>query len=97
LLQILLIRITVRNHDEERGPIDYKVALGNAIQKRRAELELTQEEVAVRANLRVGYVNRSEHGQTEFHLERFRAIARALDTTPQALMDAAWLKETNAS
>jgi transcriptional regulator with XRE-family HTH domain len=70
-----------------KPPNHYNAALGKAIETRRKALDLTQEQVAHQANLRIGYIARSEQGKTEFHLHRLRAIAAALGTTPQDLLD----------
>jgi len=70
--------------------------IGDRIKKRREELGLSQEELA----LRMGYKSRSaitkiEKGQRDINQSKIIEYAKALETTPAYLMD--WKKTDNKS
>lgn len=56
------------------------------VRKRRHELELTQEELAERADFHVNYIGGIERGQRNPSLESIVLLARALKLSPKDLM-----------
>ena len=72
------------------------MSIGNKIRNRRIELNMTQEDLA----LKVGYtskstINKIELGINDIPLSKVREFARALSTTEAYLMD--WEDETSSS
>ena len=64
--------------------LDHK-AMGQRITKRRKVLNLTQEEVAVRAGLTTTHVRNIERAHTKCSLEALCKICEALEVTPDYL------------
>jgi transcriptional regulator with XRE-family HTH domain len=62
------------------------VAFGLAIQKRRREMELSQEEAAARAGIHRTYFADVERGVRNVGIKNVVAIARGLDVTPSDLL-----------
>jgi transcriptional regulator with XRE-family HTH domain len=59
----------------------FKVLLGQAIRRRRREMDISQEELADRAGLNRTYITRVEGGERNLRLETVAQIAKALDIT----------------
>lgn len=68
----------------ERDPI--LVALGVAVQRRRRELKLSQEEAAARAGIHRTYFADVERGKRNVSLKNLVAIARGLGIRPAELL-----------
>ena len=66
--------------------IDYKL-IGARIQKRRKEKKLTQEQLAERLSVSVGYVSQIERGLTKANLEMLARICTELDCELTYLID----------
>lgn len=62
------------------------MAFGLAIQKRRREMGISQEEAASRAGVHRTYFADVERGARNIGLKNVVAIARGLDVTPSDLM-----------
>lgn len=60
--------------------------LAKKVRLRRHELNLTQEELAERANFHVNYVGGIERGLRNPSFESIIALAKALDISPKDLM-----------
>jgi transcriptional regulator with XRE-family HTH domain len=63
------------------------VQFGRAVRKRRAELGISQEELASRAGLHRTYVADVERGTRNISLENIVKLATALNISPSALFD----------
>ena len=68
----------------DRDPV--LMAFGLAIQKRRRELEISQEEAAARAGIHRTYFADVERGSRNVGFKNVVAIARGLDVTPSELL-----------
>jgi transcriptional regulator with XRE-family HTH domain len=68
----------------DRDPL--LMAFGLAIQKRRREMGLSQEEAAGRAGIHRTYFADSERGVRNVGIKNVVAIARGLDVTPSELL-----------
>ena len=66
------------------------MAFGLAIQKRRREMGISQEEAAARAGIHRTYFADVERGARNVGLKNVVAIARGLDITPSDLMKKIW-------
>lgn len=62
------------------------LAFAKKIRLRRYELELTQEQLAERANFHVNYIGGIERGERNLSLESIIALAKALECSPKDLM-----------
>jgi transcriptional regulator with XRE-family HTH domain len=58
---------------------DVKWLFGRAVRKRRRELDLSQEQLAERADLHRNYISDIERGERNPSLENIQKIARSLD------------------
>jgi len=76
---------------------DIKWLFGRAVRKRRRELDLSQEELAERAELHRNYVSDIERGDRNPSLENIHKLARALDMTVSQLFSTYGLDEVNES
>lgn len=65
------------------------VALGNAIKRIRLENKISQEKLALRAELDRSYMGRVERGDNNVALLTLLKIANALDVKMSVLLDAA--------
>lgn len=72
---------------EDRSALDIKVRFGRAIRRRRAELGISQEELAARAGLHRTYVADVERGTRNVSLENIAKLAAALNMSISALFD----------
>lgn len=61
----------------------------NRIRQIRAELDITQEQLAERVGCTAGYISRIENGQRRLHGEYIGAIAKALGVAPGELFESA--------
>ena len=68
----------------KRSPI--LVAFGTKVRMRRYELNLTQEELAERANFHVNYIGNIERAEINISLERLFELAKALEISPSMLI-----------
>ncbi len=72
------------SHNRNKTPI--RKAFGIKVRMRRFALELTQEELAEKADLHPTYVGSVERGERNIALENIIAIANALKCSPKDLM-----------
>ena len=81
--------------------MDDRIALfGLVVQNRRRELQLSQVELAGKANLSASYVSRVERGLTPPALDTLLALADALKAEPSELvleMERRWRRSVAAS
>lgn len=71
-------------HNRKKTPV--RKALGLKVRMRRYEIEMTQEELAEKANLHPTYVGSVERGERNIALENIIALAKALNCSPKELM-----------
>ena len=71
-------------HNRKKTP--ERKAFGMKVLMHRHGMELTQEELAERANLHPTYVGSVERGERNIALENIIAIAKALNCSPKELM-----------
>ena len=64
----------------------YKEVFSSVLKQRRNLLNITQEELAARADIAVRYVGHLEGGHRQPTISVFFALAYALETTPSELM-----------
>ncbi len=64
----------------------HRVEFGKRIREKRCAMELTQEELAERADLHHTYVGSVERGERNIALENIILLAKALKCSPKDLM-----------
>ena len=69
------------------GPLEPYEALGRAVRARRAELDLTQEELEGRSGLDRTYISDIERGRRNPTVQVIWVLANGLDLTPDALIE----------
>lgn len=67
--------------------VNINKALGKNIRALRKKKELTQEELAYKADLDYSYINQIENGKRNPSMEAVERIAKALGTKVQNLLD----------
>lgn len=67
--------------------VNINKALGDKIRERRLKKELTQEELAHRADLDYSYINQIENGKRNPSMEAVEKIAKALGVKAKDLID----------
>ena len=72
------------SHNRKKTPV--RRAFGLKVRMRRFEIEMTQEELAEKADLHPTYVGSVERGERNISLENIIAIAQALKCSPKDLM-----------
>ncbi len=71
-------------YNRKRTPL--QKAFGMKVRMRRYEIEMTQEELAEKADLHPTYVGSVERGERNIALENIVALAMALGCSPKDLM-----------
>jgi transcriptional regulator with XRE-family HTH domain len=66
--------------------IDWKDAVARAVRRHRADLGISQEELAEKANSGRGYISRIESGSVDVSLAVFVRLAIALEMEPWELL-----------
>jgi transcriptional regulator with XRE-family HTH domain len=74
----------VEAHNRKKTPI--RKAFGLKVRTRRFEMDITQEELAEKADLHPTYVGSVERGERNIALENIIALAKALGCSPKDLM-----------
>jgi len=69
----------------QNNQLSIKQRFGKAIRRRRRELDLSQEELAERAELHRTYISNIERGELNPSLETMEKLVKALDITVSAL------------
>ena len=69
------------------NPLALRKILARNLRVRRAELDVTQEEVAFRTGLTQAYLSGIEREKRNVSLDNIQKIAAALETTGSALLD----------
>lgn len=69
----------------KKSELDINQRFGKAIRRRRREMDLSQEELAERAQLHRTYISSIERGQRNPSLENIEKLAKALDISISAL------------
>jgi transcriptional regulator with XRE-family HTH domain len=72
------------SHNRKKTP--ERKAFGLKVRIRRFELEMTQEELAEKADLHPTYLGSVERGERNIALENIIAISKALGCSPKDLM-----------
>lgn len=73
-----------KSHNRKRTSV--RKAFGLKVRIRRYELELTQEELAEKADLHPTYVGSVERGERNIALENIIILAKSLSCSPRDLM-----------
>jgi transcriptional regulator with XRE-family HTH domain len=71
-------------HNRKKSP--ERKAFGLKVRMRRFEMEMTQEELAEKADLHPTYLGSVERGERNIALENIITIAKALGCSPKDLM-----------
>ncbi len=71
------------SHNRKRTPV--RIAFGKIVRDRRRDMDLTQEELAERANLHPTYIGSVERGERNIALENIIALAKGLECSPRDL------------
>jgi len=71
----------------EEAQVNIKQRFGKAIRRRRRELDLSQEELAERAELHRTYISDIERGDRNPSLENIEKLAKALDISIASLFE----------
>ena len=71
-------------HNRKKTP--ERKAFGLKVRMRRFEMEMTQEELAEKADMHPTYLGSVERGERNIALENIIAIAKALECSPKDLM-----------
>ncbi|HWY18449.1 MAG TPA: helix-turn-helix transcriptional regulator [Solirubrobacteraceae bacterium] len=79
------------------GPSPFKRALGEAVATRRQELDLTQEQLSLRAELHQRWISNVETGKRNPSYASLRRLATGLDLTASELLARAERIETGES
>ena len=79
----------------DKSQSDVKQRFGKAIRRRRRELDLSQEELAERAELHRTYVSDIERGDRNPSLENIEKLAKALNIKVSALFISYGVEETS--
>jgi len=66
--------------------MDIRIRFGKAVRYRRNELEISQEELAERANLHRTYISDLERGRRNVSLENIEKLAKALNLSISELI-----------
>lgn len=66
---------------------DVLVKFGQKVRKERADLGLSQEELAARAGVHRTYIGMIERAEKNITLENIERVAKALSVTPKQLFD----------
>ena len=69
----------------QKSKLDINQRFGKAIRRRRRELDLSQEQLAERAELHRTYISSIERGQRNPSLENIEKLAKALEISISAL------------
>ena len=70
---------------EEKSSSNIKKRFGKAIRRRRRELDLSQEELAERADLHRTYISSIERGDRNISIENIEKLCIALDVSVSVL------------
>ncbi|MEY2487737.1 MAG: hypothetical protein QOH39_3385 [Verrucomicrobiota bacterium] len=76
-----------RNHASGVNGVDLTGLLGAAIRERRSSLQISQEQLALRAGLNRTYVSDVERGVRNPSIKTIEKIAQALDVPVVALLE----------
>lgn len=74
--------------------VDYK-EIGKRIRQKRKEKKLTQEALAEKLDITVGYVSQMERGVTKISLERLAEIGAVLDTELSSFLNGTVQKQNS--
>lgn len=72
------------SHNRKRTPI--RIEFGKRVREKRYDANMTQEELAEKADLHPTYVGSVERGERNIALENIVALARALECSSRDLM-----------
>ncbi len=71
-------------HNRKKTPV--RKAFGLKVRMKRFEIEMTQEELAEKADLHPTYVGSVERGERNIAIENIISLAKALGCSPKDLM-----------
>lgn len=73
-----------KSHNRKKTPL--RKAFGLKVRMKRFEIEMTQEQLAEKADLHPAYVGSVERGERNISLENIIALAKGLNCSPKDLM-----------
>ena len=79
------------------NPTDFNKSLGKVVRSRRIVLGFSQEAVSEHLGVTFQQQQKYERGVNRISVETFVIIAKFLDTTPQALIDAATAEDASGN
>lgn len=85
-LNLVYYEVHMGKDSHNRKKTAIRKAFGLKVRMCRFELEMTQEELAEKANLHPTYVGSVERGERNIALENIMALAKALKCSPKDLM-----------
>ncbi len=74
-----------KNYGSKKNLINY-YEIGKRVKKIRIQQEMTQQELAAKADISVNYVSHIENGLSKFSLAILFKIIKALNTTPNRIL-----------
>ena len=76
----------MKNNSHNRKRTSIRIEFGKRLREKRYDANLTQEELAEKANLHPTYVGSVERGERNIALENIIALAKALSCSPKDLL-----------
>lgn len=86
LLTLVSLEVHVGKEPHNRKKTPVRKAFGLKVRMRRFEIQMTQEELAEKADLHPTYVGSVERGERNIALENIVSLAKGLGCSPKDLM-----------
>jgi transcriptional regulator with XRE-family HTH domain len=86
LLTLVSLEVHMGKEPHNRKKTPVRKAFGLKVRMRRFEIEMTQEELAEKADLHPTYVGSVERGERNIAIENIISLAKALGCSPKDLM-----------
>lgn len=86
LLTLVSLEVHMGKEPHNRKKTPVRKAFGLRVRMRRFEIEMTQEELAEKADLHPTYVGSVERGERNISIENIISLAKALGCSPKDLM-----------
>lgn len=86
LLTLVSLEVHMGKEPHNRKKTPVRKAFGLKVRMKRFEIEMTQEELAEKADLHPTYVGSVERGERNIAIENIISLAKALGCSPKDLM-----------